>query len=53
MARKVIAISGRYGDYFNDIQASHKLGYPAYPIGGKSTSGEESRYNSGQVWGLY
>ena len=30
--RKVIAISGRYGDYFNEIQASHKLGYPAYRI---------------------
>ena len=31
-ARKVIAISGRYGDYFNKIQASHKLGYPDYRI---------------------
>ena len=30
--RKVIAISGRYGDYLNEIQASHKLGYPAYRI---------------------
>ena len=30
--RKVIAISGRYDDYFNEIQASHKLEYPAYRI---------------------
>ena len=30
--RKVIAISGNYGDYGKEIQASHKLGYPAYRI---------------------
>ena len=30
--RKVIAISGKYGDYVKEIQASHKLGYPAYRI---------------------
>ena len=30
--RKVIAIRGRYGDYLEEIQASHKLGYPAYRI---------------------
>ena len=30
MLRKVIAISGKYGDYVKQIQASHKLGYPAY-----------------------
>ena len=30
--RKVIAISGKYADYVNEIQASHKLGYPAYRI---------------------
>ena len=32
VVRKVIAISGRYGDYFNGIQASNELGYPAYRI---------------------
>ena len=39
MLRKVIAISGRYGDYHNEIQASRKLGYPAYRIasGGSPT----------------
>ena len=30
--RKVIAISGKYIDYVKEIQASHKLGYPAYRI---------------------
>ena len=30
--RKVIAVSGMYVDYINEIQASHKLGYPAYWI---------------------
>ena len=30
--RKVIAISGKYSDYINDIQASQELGYPAYRI---------------------
>ena len=30
--RNVIAISGRYVDYVKEIQASHKLGYPAYRI---------------------
>ena len=30
--RKVIAISGKYVDYVKEIQASHKLGYPAYRI---------------------
>ena len=30
MFRKVIAISGKYADYVSEIQASHKLGYPAY-----------------------
>ena len=30
--RKVIATSGKHVDYFNEIQASHKLGYPAYRI---------------------
>ena len=29
---KVIAISEKYVDYINGIQASHKLGYPAYRI---------------------
>ena len=29
---KVIAISGKYTDYANEIQASHKLGYPACRI---------------------
>ena len=28
--RKLLAISGRYSDYFIEIQASHELGYPAY-----------------------
>ena len=30
--RKLIVISGKYVDYINEIQASHKLGYPAYRI---------------------
>ena len=30
--RKVIAISGKYVGYVKEIQASHKLGYPAYRI---------------------
>ena len=30
--RKVIAISGKYVDCVKEIQASHKLGYPAYRI---------------------
>ena len=30
--RKVIVISGKYADYVSEIQASHKLGYPAYRI---------------------
>ena len=30
--RKVIAISGKCGDYLKEIQASHKLCYPAYRI---------------------
>ena len=30
--RKVIIISGKYGDYVKEIQASHMLGYPAYRI---------------------
>ena len=29
LLRKVIAISGKYADYINEIHASHKLGYPA------------------------
>ena len=29
---KAIAISGRYADYIDEIQASHKLGCPAYRI---------------------
>ena len=29
--RKVIS-SGKYADYVNEIQASHKSGYPAYRI---------------------
>ena len=29
---KVIAISGKYGDYIKEIQASNKLGYPVYRI---------------------
>ena len=29
---KVIAISGMYGNYVKEIQASHKLGHPAYRI---------------------
>ena len=29
MLRKVVAISGEYGDYLQEIQAKHKLGYPA------------------------
>ena len=32
MLRKVIAISENYGDYVKEIQALHKLGYPAYRI---------------------
>ena len=32
MLRKAIAISGKYVDYVNEIQASRKLGYPAYRI---------------------
>ena len=32
VVRKVIAISGKLGNYFNEIQASHKVGYPAYRI---------------------
>ena len=32
MLRKVISISGNYGDYIKKIQASHKLRYPAYRI---------------------
>ena len=32
LLRKVIAISGKYGDYVKEIQALHKLGYPAYRI---------------------
>ena len=32
MSRKVIELSGKYADYVNEIQASHKLGYPAYRI---------------------
>ena len=30
--RKVISISGKYGDYVKEIQDSHKLGYPTYRI---------------------
>ena len=30
--RKVVAISGKFGDYIKEVQASHKLGYPAYRI---------------------
>ena len=30
--RKVIVTSGKYADYVNEIQASRKLGYPAYRI---------------------
>ena len=30
--RKVIAISGKYVDYIKEMQASGKLGYPAYRI---------------------
>ena len=30
--RKVVSISGKYGDYIKEIQASHKLVYPAYRI---------------------
>ena len=32
MSRKVIEISGKHADYIDEIQASHKLGYPAYRI---------------------
>ena len=32
MLREVMAISGKYVDYIDEIQASHKLGYPAYRI---------------------
>ena len=32
MLRKVIVINGKYADYLNGIQASHKFGYPAYRI---------------------
>ena len=28
----MIIIRGKYGDYVKEIQASHKLGYPAYRI---------------------
>ena len=27
--KKVIIIRGKYGDYVKEIQAAHKLGYPA------------------------
>ena len=30
--RNAIAISRKYVDYVKEIQASHKLGYPAYRI---------------------
>ena len=30
--RKVIAISGKYAGYVSEIQASLKLGYPAYRL---------------------
>ena len=30
--RKVIAIIGKYVDYVKEIQASQKIGYPAYRI---------------------
>ena len=36
--RKVIAISGKYADYVNGIQASHKLGYAAYRIAPEASS---------------
>ena len=29
---EVITIIGKYGDYVKEIQASHKLWYPAYRI---------------------
>ena len=32
MPTKVIATSGKYADYVNESQASHKLGYSAYRI---------------------
>ena len=32
MLRNVIVLSGKYGDYVKEIQASQKLGYPAYRI---------------------
>ena len=32
MLRKVIVTSGKYVDYLNEIQTSHKLGFPAYRI---------------------
>ena len=35
--RKMIAISGKYADYIDKIQASHKLGYPAYRIAPESS----------------
>ena len=36
---KVIAISGKYADYINEIRVSQELGYPAYRIatGGSPT----------------
>ena len=36
--RKVITISGKYADYVKEIQASHKLGYPAYQIASEGSS---------------
>ena len=32
MLRKMVATSGKYADYIDEIQVSHKLGYPAYRI---------------------
>ena len=33
----MVIISGKYGDYVKEIQASHKLGYPAYRIASEAS----------------
>ena len=39
MLRKVIAISGKYADYVNEIRSSHKLECPAYRIASEGSPG--------------
>ena len=49
--RKVIAVSGRYVDYINEIQTSHKLGYPAYRIASEGSPTLVFTYEN-RVFGL-